>query len=73
MQNYDCIIVGAELAGLSCGFELAERGWRPLILEAKPFVGGRTASWKEAGMPVESGLHRVLGFYEAFPAILKRA
>jgi 15-cis-phytoene desaturase len=24
-------------------------------------------------MPVESGLHRVLGFYEALPAVLKRA
>ncbi len=73
MTHSDCIIVGAGLAGLSCGFELAERAWRPLILEAKPYVGGRTASWQQDGMPVESGLHRVLGFYEAFPAILKRA
>jgi 15-cis-phytoene desaturase len=73
MPNYDCIIVGAGLAGLSCGFELAERGWRPVILEAKPYVGGRTASWIQDGMLVESGLHRVLGFYEAFPTILKRA
>lgn len=55
---------------MSCDFELSERGLRPLILEAKSFVGGRTASWKQDGMPVESGLHRVLGFYEALPAIL---
>lgn len=73
MPHSDCIIVGAGLAGLSCGFELAERGWRPLILEAKPYVGGRTASWQQGGMLVESGLHRVLGFYEAMPTILKRA
>jgi 15-cis-phytoene desaturase len=43
------------------------------LLEAKPFVGGRTASWRQDGMWVESGLHRFLGFYEALPAVLKRA
>jgi 15-cis-phytoene desaturase len=73
MPRWDCIIVGAGLSGLTCGFELAERGWRPLLLEAKPVVGGRTASWRQDGMLVESGLHRVLGFYAALPAVLKRA
>jgi 15-cis-phytoene desaturase len=73
MSQWDCIIIGTGLAGLSCGFELVERGWHPLLLESKSIVGGRTASWRQDGMLVESGLHRVLGFYEALPAILKRA
>jgi 15-cis-phytoene desaturase len=73
MERADVIIVGAGLAGLSCGFELSAQGRRVLLLEAGPVVGGRTSSWIEDGMAVESGLHRVLGFYEAFPALLRRA
>jgi 15-cis-phytoene desaturase len=73
MKRADVIIVGAGLAGLSCGFELSSRGRGVLLLEAGPVVGGRTSSWNKDGMLVESGLHRVLGFYSAFPDLLGRA
>jgi 15-cis-phytoene desaturase len=73
MNDADVIIVGAGLAGLSCGFELVQSGKKVLLLEARPVVGGRTASWIEEGMPVESGLHRFLGVYEALPELMKRA
>ena len=70
----DVLIVGAGLAGLSCAFELAEAGRRVALLEACPWLGGRTSSWTDAdGMKVESGLHRVLGVYVALPELLKRA
>ncbi|HYO16894.1 MAG TPA: FAD-dependent oxidoreductase [Thermoanaerobaculia bacterium] len=73
MQRADVVIVGAGLAGLSCGMELSSRGRQVLLLEACPVVGGRTSSWDKDGMIVESGLHRVLGFYEAFPELLCKA
>lgn len=73
MKRADVVIVGAGLAGLSCGFELSSRGRGVLLLEAGPVVGGRTSSWNKDGMMVESGLHRVLGFYSAFPDLLCRA
>ncbi|HWM89330.1 MAG TPA: FAD-dependent oxidoreductase [Thermoanaerobaculia bacterium] len=73
MKRADVIVVGGGLAGLSCGFELSSRGRGVLLLEAGPVVGGRTSSWNDNGMVVESGLHRVLGFYEAFPDLLRRA
>jgi 15-cis-phytoene desaturase len=73
MQRADVIVVGAGLAGLSCGLELSSRGRGVLLLESGPVVGGRTSSWNEGGMMVESGLHRVLGFYEAFPRLLRKA
>lgn len=73
MERADVIVVGAGLAGLSCGLELSTQGREVLLLEAGPVVGGRTSSWIQDGMPVESGLHRVLGFYEEFPALLRRA
>ena len=69
----DVVVVGAGLAGLSCALELTSRRRRVLLLEAGRVVGGRTSSWDEGGMMVESGLHRVLGFYEAFPALLRKA
>jgi 15-cis-phytoene desaturase len=67
------IVAGAGLAGLSCAFALSARGHRVLLLEARHVVGGRTSSWIQDGMAVESGLHRVLGFYTHFPALLRRA
>ncbi|HEX7184912.1 MAG TPA: FAD-dependent oxidoreductase [Thermoanaerobaculia bacterium] len=73
MKRADVIVVGAGLAGLSCGLELSSRDRGVLLLEAGPVVGGRTSSWNEGGMMVESGLHRVLGFYEAFPELLCKA
>ncbi|HEX9944257.1 MAG TPA: FAD-dependent oxidoreductase [Thermoanaerobaculia bacterium] len=73
MNRADIVVVGAGLAGLSCGFELSSRGRGVLLLEAGPVVGGRTSSWNKDGMMVESGLHRVLGFYDAFPELLRQA
>jgi 15-cis-phytoene desaturase len=73
MKQADVIVIGGGLAGLSCGMELTSRGRGVLLLEGRPVVGGRTSSWNDRGMVVESGLHRVLGFYEAFPDLLRKA
>jgi 15-cis-phytoene desaturase len=67
------IVVGAGLAGLSCAFELAERDCSVTVLECRSVLGGRTSSWIEDGMPVESGLHKFLGIYRALPDLLHRA
>ena len=37
---YDCIIVGAGHNGLVCACDLAQRGWKVLVLERRPLVGG---------------------------------
>jgi 15-cis-phytoene desaturase len=73
MKRADVIVVGAGLAGLSCALELTSRRRGVLLLEGGRVVGGRTSSWDEGGMMVESGLHRVLGFYAAFPDLLRKA
>jgi 15-cis-phytoene desaturase len=73
MAQPKTIIIGSGLAGLAAGLELADKGFEVLLLEAAPYIGGRTASWNKDGMDVESGLHRVLGFYTAFPKLVKKA
>lgn len=72
MEHRQVVVVGAGLAGLSCGFELAEEGRDVLVLECRDRVGGRTASWTEDGMPVASGLHRFLGYFSALPRLMRR-
>jgi 15-cis-phytoene desaturase len=67
------IVVGAGLAGLAAAVELVETGCRVTVLERAPFVGGRTASWDDDGMTIETGLHRYLGFYTHLPRLIERA
>jgi len=72
MTQADVIVVGAGLAGLAAAVELSEAGHRVTVLERAPVVGGRTSSWDEGGMHVESGLHRYLGFYTELPKLIRR-
>lgn len=72
MKNFDAIIIGAGLSGLSCAVRLVEEGWRTLVIEKREVLGGRTSSWEEKGMYLESGLHRFLGFFTHLPDLLER-
>lgn len=73
MPTQKAVVVGAGLAGLSAATYLLEKGIQPLVIEALPYVGGRTASWNAKGMEVETGLHRFLGFYNHLPQLLQTA
>lgn len=73
MPTKKVVVVGGGLAGLSCGFELVNHGYAVTIVESRSVLGGRTSSWTEDGMPVESGLHKFLGVYRALPALLEEA
>jgi len=41
------VILGGGLAGLSCGYELVQRGHRVTVLEREPHVGGMASSFVE--------------------------
>ncbi|XCP86855.1 FAD-dependent oxidoreductase [Roseburia hominis] len=87
-EEYDVVIVGAGLAGLSCAYRLSAKGKKVLVLEQHTYAGGRTSSFvdrkeetgdvdtregrAEEGMLVESGLHRYIGYYSALPALLRK-
>lgn len=71
-KKWDVIVVGAGLAGLSCAHELVSNGKRVLVIETHEYAGGRTSSFYDDGMLVESGLHRYIGYYSALPRLLKK-
>ncbi|WP_022872612.1 hydroxysqualene dehydroxylase [Nesterenkonia alba] len=71
MEQKHAVVVGAGLARLAAAIELADAGHRVRVFEAAGQVGGRTSSWVQDGMEVESGLHRYLGFYTALPRLIR--
>ncbi len=45
MPSKSVIVIGGGLAGLSSAVALAEAGYRIRLLEKRPFLGGRAASY----------------------------
>jgi carotenoid phi-ring synthase / carotenoid chi-ring synthase len=77
-KTYDVIIAGAGVAGLTAALHLAERGLKPLLLEADPgHAGGRLAgrgeiTVKGSSFPAEHGVHGIWSSYLNFKSMLER-
>jgi len=52
----DVLVVGAGIAGLACARDLARAGLKPLILDRARGVGGRCATRRIEGLPVDHGV-----------------
>ena len=66
------IIIGSGLSGMTAAIDLGEAGYDVHVFEKRHIIGGRTSSWNENGMMIESGLHRFLGMYTELPRLLKK-
>ncbi|MGW3956577.1 flavin monoamine oxidase family protein [Streptomyces sp. NPDC004752] len=53
--SYDAIVIGAGFAGVTAARELRAKGLRPLVLEARDRIGGRTWTADFNGVSVEMG------------------
>jgi len=76
-KQHDAIIIGAGVAGLTTALHLAERGLKPLLLEAGDRVGGRLSGKdqidiKDWSLPLEHGVHGVWSSYVNLKSMLKR-
>jgi len=63
IESWDVVIIGAGVAGLTAGAELAAKGHSTLILEARDRIGGRvwTRHEPELSAPVELGAEFIHG------------
>lgn len=68
------VVVGAGFAGLSAAALLAERGERPLVLDARRRAGGRATAFpdRETGELVDNGQHVLFGCYRETFDFLRR-
>lgn len=70
-KKYDVVIVGAGLAGLTCGLYLQEAGLNVLILERAPQAGGLTSSWQVHEQGDADGKNFVLQHLKAEDIVLQ--
>ncbi len=67
-------VIGAGLAGLAAGLELADRGHEVELLERRPWAGGATYSFRdgETGDEVDNGQHLFMACMTAYAGFLER-
>jgi len=65
--EYDVIIVGAGLGGLTCAALLSKRGYKVLVLEQNYQVGGYCSSFRRLGFTFNAGVEDVSGLWEKGP------
>ncbi len=68
------VIVGAGLAGLAAGCELADAGHTVTLLERRPWAGGKTYSFRdrETGEQVDNGQHIAMRCTTEYVRFLER-
>lgn len=69
-----CIIVGAGVAGIAAALECIAQGIQPILIEAKPYIGGRARSFveKSTNETIDNGQHLMMGCYTYFLQMLER-
>lgn len=72
-QTAEVLVLGAGMAGLAAARSLAERGLRPLVLEARDRVGGRVYSLQTEQGVVELGAEFVHGRDPGLWALIEEA
>jgi squalene-associated FAD-dependent desaturase len=66
------VVVGGGLAGLAAAVELAEAGSQVTLLEARPRLGGATASFTRDGVTIDTGQHVFLRCCTAYRGFLSQ-
>lgn len=62
-SNYDVVVVGAGIAGLSAAYELHKRNENVLVLEQGNIIGGRMGTQTYDEIPLDLGAKFLVPFY----------
>lgn len=63
-NQYDVIVIGAGIGGLSTGLHLLDKGYKTLILEAHIHPGGLCSSFERRGYTIDTSIHWLVGCIE---------
>ena len=68
------VVVGGGLAGITAALDLADAGVRTVLIEKRPYVGGKTYSFMDSttGMELDNGQHVYLRCCTAYRALIER-
>ena len=66
-MNYDAIVIGAGLGGLTAGAQLAKEGKKVLLIEQHSIPGGCATTFKRKDLKIEVGLHMIDGLDDGDP------
>ena len=70
MKEYDIIVVGSGIAGLTASRILSQNGKRVLLLEKASILGGSLARFRVGGIPFDVGFHFTGGFAQDRTGVL---
>jgi len=70
----DAIVIGGGFAGISTAVSLTEAGLRVLLVEKRPFLGGRAYAVRDrvTGDWVDNGQHAMMGCYHGTLSLLEK-
>ena len=68
------LVLGGGLAGISAACDLLDSGYQVVLIEKRPFLGGRAYSFldRETGWEVDNGQHVFMGCCTHYIAFLKK-
>ncbi|MDR0602899.1 MAG: NAD(P)/FAD-dependent oxidoreductase [Bacteroidales bacterium] len=58
-NKYDILIAGSGLGGLVCGYILSKNGYKVIIVEKNPQIGGCLQTFKRGNVKFDTGMHYI--------------